>query len=301
MHFRRYFFFAAFTFLFLFYPGDSLYFNTFAYNRLLFGQKEIQYRLKKNPVPVVRYSYPPSLSSEGVYIVDLPSFTPLFERNATRQFYPASTSKIITALVAYDVFKPDDIVTITKTTTEGQLMGLVPGEKLSVESLLYGILVHSANDAAYALANAYGFDRFISLMNQKARDLAMENTQLKNPAGLDEFDQYITPYDLALAARALLNNSHLAQIAATKEIIILDTNFQYSHKLTNVNKLLGEIQGIGGLKTGYTESAGENLVSFYKKNGHQFIIVILKSTDRFSDTKNVVKWIDENVEYVALQ
>ena len=89
----------------------------------------------------------------------------------------------------------------------------------------------------------------------------------------------------------------MARFVATKEIVISDVDYIYFHRLTNVNKLLGEIHGIGGLKTGYTENAGENLVSFYKKNGHQFVIVIMKSQDRFNDTRNVVRWIDENVTY----
>ena len=77
-------------------------------------------------------------------------------------------------------------------------------------------------------------------------------------------------------------------------------DYRYFHKLTNVNKLLGEIQGLGGLKTGYTENAGENLVSFYKHNGHQYIIVVLKSLDRFQDTKNIVEWIVNNVNYQSV-
>ena len=97
-----------------------------------------------------------------------------------------------------------------------------------------------------------------------------------------------------------MKNQYLAKIVSTKEITISDVDFQVFHRLSNVNKLLGEIQGIGGLKTGYTENAGENLVSFYKHNGHQFIIVIIKSLNRFIDTKNVVLWIDQNIDYLTL-
>ena len=137
-------------------------------------------------------------------------------------------------------------------------------------------------------------------MNKKAKEIKMIDSHFSNPDGLDENGQYTTPFDLALAARYLLKNNYLAKIVSTKEIIISDVDFKYFHKLSNVNILLGEIAGIGGLKTGYTEAAGENLISFYKKNGHQFVIVILKSEDRFSDTRNVVKWIEENVDYLEL-
>ena len=179
-------------------------------------------------------------------------------------------------------------------------MGLVQNERITVENLLYGILVHSGNDASYAIADEYVFDRFVERMNEKAKELYMNDSRLTNPAGLDDFNQYISPFDLALAGRELLKNQYLAKIVSTKEITISDVDFQVFHRLSNVNKLLGEIQGIGGLKTGYTENAGENLVSFYKHNGHQFIIVIIKSLNRFIDTKNVVLWIDQNIDYLTL-
>src|SRR3989344_9510430 len=125
----------------------------------------------------------------------------------------------------------------------------------------------------------------------------MKNSYFSNPNGLDSGTQHSTAFDLALAARELLKNPYLSKIVSTKEITISDVDFKYFHQLTNVNKLLGEIQGLGGLKTGYTENAGENLVSFYKKNGHQFVIVILKSQDRFVDTTILVDWIKTNVKY----
>jgi len=301
MKVKFYLLFAFFSLLFLFYPGDSYYFKIFAYNRPLFDQKNIKTDYKINPVPYLRYIYYPEITAEGIYVVDLNSFTPILERNIHDSFFPASTVKIITALVAVDIYKPDDIITIQNPLEDGQVMGLIPGEKITVENLLYGTLVHSGNDAAYALAQNYGMDKFIDLMNQKTKELKMSNSSFKNPAGLDQNEQYTSPFDLALAARELLKNKYLARIVSIKQITVSDIDFKYFHPLNNVNKLLGEIQGIGGLKTGYTENALENLVSFYKKNGHQFIIVILKSEDRFEDTKNIVKWIDENVDYYSVK
>lgn len=298
MKLKFYFLFTFFTFFFLFYPGDTYYFKIFAYNRDFFAKTENRINIQINPIPVIKNHALLNLSAEGVYIADLPSFTPLFEKNARMLFYPASTTKIITALTVYDLYTPNQIITVTKTSDEGQVMGLVQGEKISVENLLYGLLVHSANDAAFTFSNDYGNSQFINLMNIKAKNLKMKNTSFKNPAGLDEPGQYTTAFDLAIAARALLKNDYLSKFVATKEITIADVDFKYFHKLDNVNKLLGEIQGIGGLKTGYTENAGENLVSFYKKDGHKFVIVILKSKDRFEDTKQAVKWINENIEYV---
>jgi len=214
--------------------------------------------------------------------------------------FPASTTKIITALVALDQYKPEQVIKVKNASVEGQIMYLVEGEQITLENLLYGLLVHSANDAAYAIANSFGYDRFITLMNEKARDLHMKDSHFTNPAGLDNPDQYVTPFDLALAGRALLTHPYLAKMVSTKEITISDVNYQYFHKLTNVNKLLGEIQGLGGLKTGYTENAGENLVSYYRKNGHEYLVVLLKSEDRFADTRSVLKWLDDTVEYKTI-
>lgn len=300
MKLRFYLLFIFYAFLFLFYPGNSYYSHLFSYNRTLFNKKEVKTVNKIHPVPYQKNQfYRPLTSAEGLYVVDLPSFTPLLEKNKHSRFLPASTVKIITALVAYDIYKPEQIITVKRTIYEGQLMELQIGEKVTVENLLYGILVHSGNDAAYVLADNYGYKKFIGLMNKKASDLKMINTKFSDSAGLEETNQFSTPFDLALAARELLKNQYLSKIVSTKEIIISDVDFKYFHHLTNVNKLLGEISGLGGLKTGYTYEAGENLVSFYKKNGHQFIIVVLKSQDRFLDTTNIIKWIEENIDYIT--
>lgn len=297
MHKRFYLYFLFFTILLLFYPGDSEYFHIFSYNRSLFQEKD-KFQLRNISVPVLKNQIPPQITAEGVYIVDANSFTPVYEKNAKKKFLPASTTKIITALVSYDVYKPDEVITVRNVVDAGQTMGLVQGERITVEKLIYGTLIQSGNDAAYSLADNYGFDKFVDLMNEKTQELSMKNSYFINPAGLDSSTQYTTPYDLALASREILRNRYLSKIVSIKEITISDEDFKYFHTLSNVNKLLGEIQGIGGLKTGFTEEAGENLISLYRrKDGRDFIIVILKSLDRFQDTINAVSWLEQNVEY----
>ncbi len=300
MRFHQYFLFTTITLLLLFNPGMSDIHQIFAYYPELFRPQlppPIQL-LPLKPIPYVETNATaPEVSAEGVYILDLPTATPIYEKNFHTRLYPASTTKVITALVAYDIYKPSDIITIQQPVSEGQVMGLVQGEQISVEKLLYGALIHSGNDAALALAQNYGTDKFVELMNQKAQSLGMRDTHFVNPSGLDDLNQYTTPFDLSIAARTLLNNPYLSKIVSIKEITISDENFEIFHKLTNVNKLLGEVQGIGGLKTGYTEVAGENLVSFYKKNGHSLVIVILKSKNRFEDTKSIIRWTNQNVTY----
>lgn len=296
---RFYFFFLFFTFLFLFYPGESFYYDLFAHHADIFAKKPIQDTITIHPIPVVTTTATPSATAQGIYIADLQSFTPVFSLNPHEKRYPASTTKVITALVTLDLYKPDDVITIKEATAEGTTMGLVRGERITVENLLYGILVQSGNDAAYALAQSYGYDTFIQKMNEKAAALGMKNTHFVNPAGLDADGQLSTPFDLALAGRALLQNHYLRKIVGTKEITISDVDYQIFHKLTNVNRLLGEIQGLGGLKTGYTEQAGENLISFYKSDEHEYIIVVLKSEDRFEDTTNIVSWINRSIDYIT--
>lgn len=301
MRLKLYFFFFFYSLLFLFYPGNSIYIEIFSYNRNLFEKKENKKNLKINYVPYSKnFSSPSDISAQGVYVVDLNSFTPVYKKNEKNLFIPASTTKIITALVAFDIYQPEQIINVKKIITEGQVMGLKVGERITVENLLYGILIHSANDAAYVLADSYDYEKFIKLMNKKAKNLKMTNTNFTDPAGLEEKNQYTSPFDLALAGRALLNNSYLAKIVSIKEITISDVDFKYYHQLINVNKLLGEISGLGGLKTGYTKNAGENLVSYYKKENHHFIIVVLKSENRFNDTSNIIKWINEKVDYLNI-
>ena len=289
-------FFIFFFLFFLYYPGGNPILKLVAYEREPFNIQSIEPAINIKPIPIVQIA-PPFLTAQGLYVVELDSFTPVLKRNEHNQFYPASTTKIITALVARHQYNENDIVTVNQASVEGQLMELVPNERITVENLLYGILVHSGNDAAYALANHVNYADFVTKMNQKASELAMKNSHFANPAGLDDQGQFTSPYDLALAARALLHDEYLRKMVGTKEIVISDVDYRIFHRLTNINKLLGEIQGIGGLKTGYTELAGENLVSFYRHNGHDYIIVILKSEDRFEDTTAVVNWIDSAITY----
>lgn len=288
-----------YTLLFLFYPGDSELYHTFAYHRNLFAQNKTILKLSTQPFPVLKQIIDPVITAESAYIVDLPTMTPIYEKNARVRMLPASTTKIITALVAYDLYKPDQIISVRRPLEDGQVMELVPGERITVENLLYGTLVQSGNDAAYALAQPVGLNSFVDRMNAKAEELHMLNTHFTNPAGLHNSNQYSSSYDLALAGRAILKNHYLSKIVSTKEIEISDVDYQRFHKLVNINKLLGEIPGIGGLKTGYTIESGENLITLYKRHdGHEILIILLRSLDRFEDTRTIVNWIDSNVEYI---
>lgn len=297
------FFLFFFAVLAVFYPGAGYYQKIFSFDRQLFTQNKKIREVKIRPVPVViNPDMQPVLSAQAVYVVDLDSFTPIYSRNINLKLFPASTAKVITALVAWDIYDLDQVLTVSNPLSEGSTMNLVMGEKITFENLLYGILIQSANDAAYTLAQDYsgGFDEFVTLMNKKSKEIGMKDTFFTNPAGLDEPGQHTTAFDLALAARELMKNKTLSKMVSIKSITVSDSEFKYFHPLYNVNKLLGEVAGIGGLKTGSTPNAGENLITFYKKNGNRFLIVILKSEDRFSDTENIVNWIEGNVEFIDI-
>lgn len=299
---RLLFFFIFFTLFFLFYPGNNNQIHIFTYYRHLFNKKSQQLIIKINNIPYLKnISYQPNIFAEGVYVIDLNSFTPIYKKNEFKRFYPASITKIITALVVADIYSPQQIITTKSPISEGQIMNLFHGEKITVENLLYGILIHSANDAAFTLAQSYGEKKFIKLMNNKAKSIHMKNSHFDNPSGFDSLNHYTTPFDIALASREFLKNHYLAKMTAIKEITISDIDFKYYHRLINVNNLLGEIPGVGGLKTGYTEEAGQNLVSFYKNKNHQFIIVVLKSQDRFLETKEIINWLNNNIDYLTIK
>lgn len=300
-HLRTALFIFFFAVLFLFYPGVNLYTRLFSHYKHVFTPiEEVTSKVVIDAVPYVTAHAPqPFVTAQGVYLIDLDSATPLYFKGKDRRLFPASTTKVITALTAYDHFNLDDVLTVKRVVDEGQSMELVKGEKITFENLLYGTLVHSGNDAAYVIADNYpkGYAAFVDAMNVKAQQLGMNNSQFHNPAGLDSSLQYSTAFDLALAGRELLRNKELSKIVSTKSITVSDVDYVHFHALYNVNRLLGEIPGVAGLKTGKTDLAGENLITLYKHGGHEYLIVLLKSEDRFTDTQTLVEWIKLHVHY----
>ena len=253
------------------------------------------------PYPVNRTGIYPGLevSAEGVVVYDVNSGATIYGRNADESLSPASTTKIMTALVALDRYGLDDVVTVRTVANSGQVMGLVPGEQMTVENLLYGALVLSGNDAAWALAEQYpgGVDAFVEAMNAKAVTLHLGHTHFTNPVGYDDPGHKMTATDLTRLAAHALTNKTIAKIVAIPQITISDVTHSHFHALTNVNQLLGKIPGVAGIKTGWTEEAGENLVTLIERNNHRVIIVVLKSQNRFGDTLSLINWTFGNIDW----
>ena len=229
----------------------------------------------------------PILSSQSVMAVDLTSGVTLYEKDPNKALLPASTTKIVTSLVALDTYDLEQVLKVNKVGVEGQKMGLVLGEEIKFIDLLNGLLIYSANDAAEVLAQNHpaGRDVFIGLMNKKVKDLGLNNTHFSNPTGLDNGAQYSTTRDLVVVSKEVMKNPIFKEIVGTKEKIVKSVDNRFTHRLTNINKLLGEVDGVYGVKTGWTEVARENLVTYVERNNRKVMLVVLGSSDRFGDKR----------------
>lgn len=240
-----------------------------------------------------------SLTAKAVYALDINSGKALFSKNPEDPLLPASTTKMATAMVALAHYNPDEVLTVPKLDVPGQSMGLKEGEKVSVRNLLYGLLVFSGNDSAEVLAFYYpgGRDNFVSVMNALSQSLNLKNTNFKNPTGLDEYLHFSTAEDLVKIASFAIQNPLFSQIVSTSAIDVASDDGRVVHKLVNINKLLGKVPGVSGIKTGKTENAGEALVTLVERDGTGVIIVLLGSRDRFGETERLINWIYENYEW----
>ncbi|CAN5311112.1 N/A [soil metagenome] len=238
-------------------------------------------------------------TGQGIIAVDADSNVTLFEKNADQPLYPASTTKILTALVALEYYKPDDILTVKDASVEGQVMGLFYGEKMTFDNLVNGLLIYSANDAAITIADNYPGGRvaFVAAMNNKATDLNLTHSHFANPVGLDDPTQLTTARDMVRVAEIAMQNQSFAQIVGTKNKTVKDVTGKFSYELANVNQLLGSIPGVIGIKTGWTEDAQQNLVTDVNRNGHNVFITVLGSQDRFGETITLINWIYQSYSW----
>lgn len=221
-------------------------------------------------------------SASCAVLMDAGSGRVLYESNSHEPRLIASTTKLLTALVALESgHELDELVTIRPewTGVEGSSIYLRAGEEVTLETLLYGLLLRSGNDAALAVAGYCGgtVEDFVAQMNAKAAELGMADSHFANPNGLNDEGHYATAYDMALLARACLENETLAQIAATRSVTLGARTF------TNHNKLLWRYEGCIGLKTGYTEKAGRTLVSAAQRDGLTLICVTLNDPNDWAD------------------
>lgn len=240
----------------------------------------------------------PQLNATSALILEMPASRILYSKNIYTQRPIASLTKLLTALTVYDNLKVDDVITISAQAIKipENLANLNLGEQLSVEQLLYALLVESSNDAAVALEQFYNSNKqkdvasFVPLMNQKAKSLQLYNTHFVEPTGLDA-QNYSTAYDIANMLYAVFQNDMLARIIKTSDYSTESVDGKFSHYWVSSNKLLGTYNIVGG-KTGYTEEAGQSMAVIASIPGDKYIIiVVLDAENREAEIIKLLDWV----------
>lgn len=236
----------------------------------------------------------PDVNSRACVVIDRKTNNVLFGKNENTKKKMASTTKIMTATIIIEKCNLTDTIEISKKAagTGGSRLGLKTGDKITVLDLLYGLMLRSGNDAAVALAEYAGGDinGFAELMNAKALELGLTNTHFETPHGLDSNEHYTTAYELALLSNYALDNPTFAKIVGTKNYTITINGSPKA--LSNTNELLGNMEGVYGIKTGFTNGANRCLVTACKKNNMDIICVVLGADTKKFRTIDSIKLIN---------
>lgn len=236
----------------------------------------------------------PTINSRAAVVIDRKTGSILYEKNANQVRKMASTTKIMTAIVVIEKANLKDVVTISKKAggTGGSRMGLKENDKVTVKDLLYGLMLPSGNDAAVALAEYVGgsIEEFAMQMNQKAKELGLTHSHFVTPHGLDQNEHYTNAYELAFITNYALNIPLFAEIVKTKsQIIHINEN---TKELRNTNELLGYLNGVYGVKTGFTNGANRCLVTAVKRGNLELICVVLGADTKKNRTRDSIHLIE---------
>lgn len=251
------------------------------------------------PIPTEVIAKPAQLeiNAAGAILIDAKTGQVLYEKNSNKQLAPASTTKIMTAILAIESNRLDEKTTISKNaaSVQGSTMHLQEGQLISLRELVTGLMMRSGNDAAIAIAEflSGSVDKFIVEMNKKAREIGAIHTKFQNPHGLPTKDHYSTAYDLAWIARYAMNNPTFAEIVSTRNTSIDwedSAGNEHEQNLKNTNKLLWMLDEADGIKTGTTNEAGPCLVSSATKDDQRLIAVTLNDKNRWEDSQKLLNW-----------
>lgn len=247
-----------------------------------------------------------NLNSRSCVVIDRSSKYILYGKNEKNKVKMASTTKIMTAIIVLENSTLDKTVEVSEKAagTGGSRLGLKTGDKITICDLLYGLLLRSGNDAAVCLAENIAGDipKFAELMNTKAEELGLCNTHFESPHGLDSPEHYTTAYELALLSDYALKNPTFFNIVGTKNYTI--TINGYPKELSNTNELLGNLNGVYGIKTGFTNGANRCLVTACKRGNMDIICVVLGADTKNFRTKDSIKLIEytfKNFEYFDMK
>jgi len=268
-----------------------------------FTKKADIFVFKHPSQPVVINKNKPQLSTNYYILLDNDTNQIIVSQNENSRVYPASTTKLATALTALNIYPLEEVVTVSSGYIDGKIMELKEGEKVTIKTLVAGLLIYSANDAAFNLANHYpqGVPGFIDQMNNLVTKYGIKNTHFVNYDGLHNENHYSTPYDLAQLGRLASKNPTLKEFVKTKSMNLSDINGQIVHHVINTNELLGIVPEVEGLKTGWTPEASGTFIGLLNINGHYLISVVAQSEDRFNDTKILLNWAKNNLTWRTYQ
>lgn len=227
---------------------------------------------------------PPVLPAKSALVLDLLSGQVMFQRNAHARVAPASITKVMTAVLTIEQGDlSQQVVILQEDLVEGSTMGLQPGDQVTLEQLLWGLLLPSGNDAAQAIARTLGggsVTRFVQQMNQKAQQLRLENTHFLNPHGLDDPNHYSSAYDLAQVSRYAMGLPLFTRMVSTTEYTVRANRTYTIHNTNQLLFLTQSVPGVNGVKTGFTDSAGDSLVASVDRGGRQVLVVVMGTLDR---------------------
>lgn len=247
---------------------------------------------------------PPAVTCHAAILMEWQTGTILFEKNGFVRMHPASITKMMTALLALENGRLEDLVTVSEEAAlqVGSSMYLKKGDVYTLEDLLYGLMLSSGNDAAWAIAEHIGgtAQAFFEMMNERARSIGAINTQFQNPHGLTDPNHYTTAFDLALIARTCLRHPYFRHLVATREKDVIDASGQVKSQLANTNRLLWLYLGADGVKTGTTESAGQCLVASATRDDTRLLSVVLASHDRWADSAALLDYGFNNFRVARL-
>lgn len=246
-----------------------------------------------------------SAHARSAVVMEVKSGRILYSKNMHEKLPMASTTKIMTTLLAVESGRLNEIVTVSKKASyvEGSSIYLKEGEKHSLEDLLYAVMLRSGNDAATAVAEFLGgsVENFATMMNAKAREIGAYDTQFKNPHGLDVEGHYTTAHDLALITAYALKNKKFAEIVSTKKKTIKGPpDVNWDRVMVNKNKMLWQFEGGDGVKTGFTKKSGRCLVSSATRNGMQLVTVVLNCGPMWEESSALLEYGFKNYAYEKL-
>lgn len=236
----------------------------------------------------------PSITAEMAIVLDDATSQVLYARLPNRRVASASLTKIVTAMVALERGNLADVVRVSvdsdllAAATASSVMGLMPGDELTLEQLLYGLLLPSGADAAIAIAEhvAGSEARFVEMMNRKVKEMGLKDTRFRNPHGLDDDGHYSTVYDMAIIARSAMQNPTIVKIVGTKKVNVKISG-EKELELFNGNPLIGEYRGADGVKPGYTDEAQLAIAATAKRGSRRIYVVLIRSTDLVKDTERL--------------